>query len=103
MWQGVLIRAEVALKTETLIFAQSMARLRLTTFRRCVARYEGTHKVNSVTCLGQFLVMIFVQLTFRERLRDMKACFCAQPGKLYHMGLRSQVAGKRYANEPLEV
>jgi hypothetical protein len=81
-----------------LVFAQLTAHLPLTTFRRCVARYEGDHKVKSFTCLEQFLVMVFAQLTFRESLRDIEACLRAQPDKLYHMGLRSQVARNTLAN-----
>ena len=67
-----------------LVFAQLTAHLPLTTFRRCVARYDGEHKTKSFTCLEQFLVMIFAQLTFRESLRDIEACLRAQPEKLYH-------------------
>ena len=63
-----------------------------------MARYEGEHKVKSFTCLEQFLVMVFAQLTFRESLRDIEACLRAQPDKLYHMGLRSQVARNTLAN-----
>jgi hypothetical protein len=84
--------------TGKLVFAQLTAHLPLTTFRRCVARYEGEHKVKSFTCLEQFLVMVFAQLTFRESLRDIEACLRAQPDKLYHMGLRSQVARNTLAN-----
>jgi hypothetical protein len=81
-----------------LVFAQLTAHLPLTTFRRCVARYKGEHKVKSFTCLEQFLVMLFAQLTFRESLRDIEACLRVQPDKLYHMGLRSQVARNTLAN-----
>ena len=81
-----------------LVFAQLTAHLPLTTFRRCVARYKGEHKVKSFTCLEQFLIMLFAQLTFRESLRDIQACLRVQPGKLYHMGLRSQVARNTLAN-----
>jgi hypothetical protein len=81
-----------------LVFAQLTAHLPLTTFRRCVARYKGEHKVKSFTCLEQFLIMFFAQLTFRESLRDIEACLRAQPDKLYHMGLRSQVARNTLAN-----
>ena len=92
------IHAEVALNTGKLVFAQLTAHLPLTTFRRCVARYKVDHKVRSFTCLERLLVMIFAQLTFRESLRDIEACFRAQPEKLYHMGLRSQVARNTLAN-----
>lgn len=62
-----------------LVFAQLMTHLPLTTFRRCVARYDGDHKVKRFSCLQQFLVMVFAQLTFRESLRDIEACLRAQP------------------------
>ena len=86
------------MNTGKLVFAQLTAHLPLTTFRRCVVRYKGDHKVKSFTCLEQLLVMIFAQLTFRESLRDIEACLRAQPDKLYHMGLRSQVARNTLAN-----
>ena len=86
------------MNTGKLVFAQLTAHLPLTTFRRCVVRYKGDHKVKSFTCLEQLLVMIFAQLTLRESLRDIEARFRAQPEKLYHMGLRSQVARNTLAN-----
>jgi hypothetical protein len=81
-----------------LVFAQLMQHLPLTTFRRCVGRYHGEHKVQSFSCLDQFLIMAFAQLTFRESLRDIEACLRAQRSKLYHMGLRSVVARNTLAN-----
>lgn len=82
----------------TLVFAQLMHHLPLTTFRRCVTRYQGEHKVKSFSCLDQFLCMAFAQLTYRESLRDIEACLRAQRSKLYHMGLRSVVARNTLAN-----
>jgi len=81
-----------------LVFAQLMQHLPLTTFRRCVARYRGEHKVRSFSCLDQFLSMAFAQLTFRESLRDIEACLRAQQSKLYHLGIRSPVARNTLAN-----
>lgn len=63
-----------------------------------MARYDGEHKVKSFSCLEQFLIMVFAQLTFRESLRDIEACLRAQPDKLYHMGLRGTVARNTLAN-----
>jgi hypothetical protein len=80
------------------VFAQLMQHLPLTTFRRCVARYQGEHKVQSFSCLDQFLSMAFAQLTGRESLRDIEACLRAQQSKLYHFGLRSTVARNTLAN-----
>lgn len=56
------------MNTGKLVFAQVMAHLPLTTFRRCVARYDGEHKVKHFTCLDQYLCMAFAQLTYRESL-----------------------------------
>jgi len=81
-----------------LVFAQLMQHLPLTTFRRCVGRYRGEHKVQSFSCLDQFLCMAFAQLTFRESLRDIEACLRAQHTKLYHLGIRSRVARNTLAN-----
>jgi len=81
-----------------LVFAQVMQHLPLTTFRRCVARYRGEHKIKSFSCLDQFLSMAFAQLTYRESLRDIEACLRAQRSKLYHLGIRSMVARNTLAN-----
>jgi hypothetical protein len=81
-----------------LVFAQVMQHLPLTTLRRCVDRYSGERKVQSFSCLDQFLCMAFAQLTFRESLRDIEACLRAHPTKLYHLGLRSAVARNTLAN-----
>ncbi len=81
-----------------LVFAQIMEHLPLTTFRRCVARYGGEHKVKTFSCLDQYLCMAFAQLTYRVSLRDIEACLRAQAGKPYHMGIRSSVARNTLAN-----
>ncbi len=81
-----------------LVFAQLMQHLPLTTFRRCVARYRGEFKVQSFSCLDQFLCMTFAQLTYRESLRDIEVCLRAQRSKLYHFGIRSTVARNTLAH-----
>jgi hypothetical protein len=81
-----------------LVFSQVMEHLPLHTFRRCVARYNGEHKVKHFSCLDQYLSMAFAQLTFRESLRDIEACLRAQSSKLYHLGIRSTVARNTLAN-----
>jgi hypothetical protein len=86
------------MNTGKLVFAQVMSHLPLTTFRRCVARYNGEHKVKHFTCLDQFLGMAFAQLTYRESLRDIEACLRSQSAKLYHMGFRSTVSRNTLAN-----
>jgi hypothetical protein len=86
------------MNTGKLVFAQVMSHLPLTTFRRCVARYDGEHKVKHFTCLDQYLCMAFAQLTYRESLRDIEACLRSQATKLYHMGFRSTAARNTLAN-----
>jgi len=80
------------------VFAQLMEHLPLTTFRRCVARYSGEHKIKTFSCLDQFLCMAFAQLTYRESLRDIEACLRAQRNKLYHLGIRAVVSRNTLAN-----
>ncbi len=84
-----------------IIFSQVMDHLPMKEFHRCVDRYQGHHKVQSFSCLDQFLSMAFAQLTYRESLRDIEACLRAQQMKLYHMGIRSDVSRSTlaYANE----
>jgi hypothetical protein len=81
-----------------LVFAQLMRHLPLTTFRRCVAQYNGEHKVKSFSCLDQYLCMAFAQLTYRESLRDIEANLRAQSSKLYHIGIRGNIARNTLAN-----
>jgi hypothetical protein len=75
-----------------------MELLPLTTFKRCVARYGGEHKVKHFACLDQYLCMAFAQLTWRESLRDIEACLRAHSTKLYHLGIRGNVARNALTN-----
>ena len=70
----------------------------MTTFRRCVERYGGEHKVKRFSCLDQYLCLAFAQLTWRESLRDIEACLRVQSSKLYHLGFRSAIARNTLAN-----
>jgi hypothetical protein len=84
--------------TGKLIFSQVIDHLPMHTFRRCVQRYRGNHKIKRFTCLDQYLSMAFAQLTYRESLRDIEACLRAQQSKLYHMGISSNVSRNTLAN-----
>ena len=75
-----------------------MQHLPLTTFRRCVARYNGEYRIQQFSCLDQYLCLAFAQLTWRESLRDIEACLRAQSSKLYHLGFRSAIARNTLAN-----
>ena len=91
-------RKGVAMHQGHYVFAQLMQHLPLTTFRRCVARYDGERRVKRFSCLDQYLCLAFAQLTWRESLRDIEACLRAQSSKLYHLGFRSTIARNTLAN-----
>lgn len=84
------------------IFAQLMDRLPLAEFRRCVERYRGDYKVQSFSCLDQFLCLAFAQLTYRESLRDIETCLRAHSRQLYHLGFRGGVSRNNLANANLQ-
>lgn len=86
------------MNTGKTIFSQLMNFLPLYEFRQCVKRYDGNHKIQSFSCLDQFLCMAFAQLTYRESLRDIEACLRAAHSKLYHMGIRGRVSRNTLAN-----
>lgn len=62
-----------------------------TTFQRLVKRYAADRGVRTLNCAEQFRAMAFAQLTYRESLRDIEMCLCAQAAKRYHMGFRHPV------------
>lgn len=70
------------------IFSQVMDLLPTRRFHACVRRYHGDAGIRHFTCLDQFRVMSFAQLTYRESLRDIETCLRAMQPKLYHMGIR---------------
>jgi hypothetical protein len=80
------------------IFSQIMDYLPLHEFRKCVRRYRGHYKVQSFSCLDQYLCMAFAQLTYRESLRDIEACLRSMQNKLYHMGIRGKVSRSTMAD-----
>lgn len=81
-----------------LVFAQVMEFAPWHTFRRLVAKYRGDFNVRTFSCLDQFLSMAFAQITFRESLRDIEACFEAYAAKAYHLGLRGNFTRSNLAD-----
>ena len=81
-----------------MIFTQVMDFMPLKTFHRCVDRYQGNFSIKSFSCLEQFRVMAFAQLTYRESLRDIEACLRSQNSKLYRMGIRCKVSRSTLAD-----
>ena len=86
------------MNTERTVFSQIMDFLPLHEFRKCVKRYRGNYKVQSFSCLDQFLCMAFAQLTYRESLRDIEACLRSMENRLYHMGIRGNVSRSTLAD-----
>lgn len=80
------------------VFSQIMDAFPMDEFRCCVDRYHGDYKVQSFTCLDQFLTLAFAQLSYRESLRDIEACLRAMQPRLYHMGFRGKVSRNTLAH-----
>ncbi len=81
-----------------LVFAQLMEHLPLHTFRRYVQRYPSKYPTKTFSYLDQFLCMAFAQLTYRESLRDIETCLRAHQAKLYHLGIRGNIAKSTLAD-----
>ena len=86
------------MNTGKTIFSQVMEFLPLYEFHKCVQHYQGDYKVQSFSCMDQFLSMAFAQLTYRESLRDIESCLRFMRPKLYHMGFRGQISRNTLAN-----
>ena len=80
------------------MFAQLMEYLSLHTFRRCVQRYPSKYPTKTFSHLDQFLCLAFAQLTYRESLRDIETCLRAHQAKLYHLGIRGNIAKSTLAD-----
>jgi hypothetical protein len=80
------------------VFAQLMDHVPSYEFHKCVARYRGDAHLRNFSCWDQFLAMAFAQLTYRESLRDIEACLRSMTSKLYHIGLRGNVARSTLAD-----
>ena len=80
------------MNTGKTVFSQVMDFLPVYEFQKCVRRYQGNYKVQSFSCMDQFLCMAFAQLAFRESLRDIESCLRSMHRKLYHMGIRGRIS-----------
>ena len=74
------------------LFAQLMAFLPRRDFDRCVSTYRGNYRTRRFSCLDQFLCLAFAQLTYRVSLRDIEICLNSMKAKLYHAGIRGNIA-----------
>jgi hypothetical protein len=80
------------------VFSQLMDLFPLPEFRSLVAQHAGEYKVQSFSCLDQFLCMAFAQLTYRESLRDIEVCLRSLQSRLYHAGFRGHVSRNTLAH-----
>lgn len=76
----------------TFLFAQLMTFLPKRDFDRCVRKYRGNYRIRRFSCFDQYLCMTFAQLTHRTSLRDIEICLNSLKAKLYHVGIRGNVA-----------
>jgi len=76
----------------TYVFSQIMEFVDTYEFRKCVARYDGEHRMRKLSCIQQFRSMLFGQLAYRGSLRDIVTCLRAHKEKLYHLGFHGKVA-----------
>ena len=53
---------------------------------------KATIKVREFSCWGQFLSLMFGQITHRESIRDIVVCLKAHQGKVYHLGIKQVVS-----------
>jgi hypothetical protein len=67
-------------------------------FDKCVDRYQGNQRCRKLSCLDQFLAMVFAQLTYRESLRDIETCLLVLQSKLYHAGFRGPISRSTLAD-----
>jgi hypothetical protein len=81
-----------------LVFAQLMAHLPQPIFRQCVAKYPSRYPTLKFSHFDQFLCMAFAQLTYRESLRDIETCLRSHQSKLYHLGIRGNIAKSTLAD-----
>ena len=86
------------MNTGSTVFSHLMSLLPIPDFQKCVQRYRGDYKVQDFSCFDQFLCMAFAQLTYRESLRDIESCLRAVKSKLYHMGIRGNIARSTLAD-----
>ena len=80
------------MNTGQIIFSQLLDFLPKKKLDQCIQRFRGNHRIKTFSCFDQFLCMAFAQITYRQSLRDIETCLRAMQTKLYHCGIRGNVA-----------
>jgi hypothetical protein len=74
------------------VFSQVLDFVNQYEFNKCAERYFGNYRVRDLTCWSQFVQLFFGQLTSLNSLNSICLCLKAHKGKLYHLGIKQQVA-----------
>ncbi len=86
------------MNTGRIVLSQLLDFLPRYELNKCINRYQGNRRIRTLSCYTQFVTMIFAQLTFRESLRDITTCLGALKDKLYHAGIRGEIAKSTLAD-----
>ncbi|MDQ3020371.1 MAG: IS4 family transposase [Bacteroidota bacterium] len=74
------------------IFSQIMSFIPKNIFDKYVKEFKGNYRCRTFSSWDQFLCLSFAQLTYRESLRDIEVCLKTNSEKLYHIGIKGNVA-----------
>ncbi len=85
-------RKESSIYQGRTVFAQLVELLPRRVFDTAVRRYRGQRRVRALSCMDQFLCMIFAQVTGRSSLRETVLCLKALGPRRYHCGIRAAPA-----------
>ncbi len=81
-----------------LSFRNSWTGSRSPSFVGWVREHRGDYRVRRLSCLDQFYIMAFAQLSYRESLRDIETFLRAAPTKPYHLGIRARISRSTLAD-----
>jgi hypothetical protein len=74
------------------VFAQIMQLVDHDELARCISRYTGNRYTKTFSSLDQFLCLSFAQFGEKRSLRATVFCLRLMRHKLYHMGIRGNIA-----------
>jgi hypothetical protein len=80
------------MNTGRIVFSQLLDFLPKKQLDKCIRQYSGNHRTKTFSCFDQFLCMAFAQITYRQSLRDIETCLRVMQNKLYHCGVRGNIA-----------
>lgn len=74
------------MKHSNSIFYQLLKFIPRHTFQKAVDRYNGDHRIRTLSCWDQLIALLFAQLNSQTSLRAIETTFNSQSSKLYHLG-----------------